>query len=63
MDHRSLNSTIDSLHGRAIASKVHHFERACLQVSKLKLDVDFLIAGKDISDFSTCPDDEPHWLV
>lgn len=52
MDHRSLNSTIDSLHGKAITSKVHHFEQAHLQVSKLKTDLDFL---KRCRDFVVIP--------
>src|ERR1700733_5719556 len=52
MDHRSLNSTIESLHKRAIATKVHQFERARLQVSKLKTDLAFL---KRCSDSSVIP--------
>ena len=47
LDHRSLSSIIDSLHGKAIASKVHHFERAHSQVPKLKTDLAFLKRCRD----------------
>lgn len=48
-DHRSMNSKISTLHGRSIAIKVHHFEWACLQVSKTKSDLAFLKRCRDSS--------------
>lgn len=49
MDHTSLNSIIESLHGKVVASKVHHFEWARLQVSRLKTDLAFLKHCRDSS--------------
>lgn len=49
MDHKILNSIIESLHGEATANKVCCFERAHLQVSRLKLDLAFLKRCRDSS--------------
>lgn len=49
MDHRSLNTEITTLYGRATAIKVHQFEQSRVRVSKLKTDLAFLKRCRDSS--------------
>ena len=49
MDQKSQIPNIETLLGRALALKVHHFERARLRVSKMKSDLTFLKRCRDSS--------------
>lgn len=49
MDHKSLSSKSLTLHGRATVIKVIHFEKARLQVSKMKSDQVFVKRCRDSS--------------